>query len=280
MKQKHKFFKYSRLSGCKYSIGIIGCGNMGQALVKGIKSKYPKADVCAYDIDKRRLKKVAKSCNAAEARSLKELVKLSSTLVIAVKPQDIEPALRAIKDNCLGKFIISIAAGVSTSYIQKKVHFRMPVVRAMPNLAAKVGGSVTALAAGKYGLTFISKAIKIFDTIGISMIMDEKYMDAVTAISGSGPGYVYYFMDCIYQSALSLGLSKQIARKLVAQTFLGASNLVKDSNDDFKVWASRVASKGGTTEAALNIFKKQALKSTVKQAVRAAYLRAKKLKAK
>jgi pyrroline-5-carboxylate reductase len=255
-------------------IGIIGCGNMGAALIRGLQGRR----VWAYDKQKAKLSKVERSYKAAKAKSLDRLVAGSSVVVIAVKPQDIGGVLKAIKQNYKKQLIISIAAGVTTSFIERKVGLRPRVVRVMPNLAATIGMSVSALARGKYaGGADLAKAKSIFDSVGVSLLLKESQIDAFTALCGSGPGYVYYFMDALLSAGRSLGIKGQKAEEMVVRTVIGAVALASSSKESFKIMAQRVASKGGTTEAAFKVFDKYKLKAVVKKAAQAARQRARSL---
>ena len=264
MKQRHKSM-----------IGMIGCGNMGQALIRGLTSSPKAGKVWVYDKQRSRLLKVKKAYKVSSAAKLDELIRRCQTLIIAVKPQDMTEVLKAIKKDYRKQLIISIAAGVSTSFIEKKVGLRSRVVRVMPNLAAKVSMSVSALAKGKYAAgSDLKKTEEIFDSVGVCLLLKERQIDAFTAVCGSGPGYVYYFMDALFKGARSLGLSPKKAGEMVIRTVIGASVLAASSGDDFEALAKRVASKGGTTEAAFKVFDKNKLKQTVIKATRAAALRA------
>ena len=132
------------------TIGMIGCGNMGQALIRGVSLSFKGVKVCVYDKQRSRLLKVKKAYKVSSASSLDDLVRRCQTLIIAVKPRDIAPVLEAIKNNYEKQLIISIVAGVSTSFIQKRIGPKARVIRVMPNLAAKVSMSFSAVSKGKY----------------------------------------------------------------------------------------------------------------------------------
>lgn len=258
------------------TIGIVGFGNMGSSLAWALKDEGWR--VYVYDKEKSKLK-LKKAKNIFVCKGVDDLIKRSPILIIAIKPQDIPFFIKDTKSYILryNPLLISIAAGVSTRFFEKKLD-RVRVIRVMPNLAVKKRCSISFLSKGKFSLSKdFERAKKIFNCVGESVIIDENFLDKVTAISGSGPGYVYYFMSCIYQSARMLKFNKNLAQKMVKATFLGAVNLLKDDDNDFQTWLGKVASKGGTTEAAVNWWEKNNIKKLIKEGVRRAYLRAKEL---
>jgi len=255
-------------------VGIIGFGNMGTALGEGLKNKGWK--VLIYDKEKKRLKGIKKILVSSSAR---ELIKNSPLVIIAVKPQDISFLVDEIREAILtyNPLLISIAAGVSTQFFEDKIP-KVRIVRVMPNLAAKKRESISFISKGRYVIPQEVKIVEeIFKCIGDVVVTREEFLDKVTAISGSGPGYVYYFMNSIYRVALSLGFSKSVAKEMVIKTFWGAVSIIKDSKEDFSFWIKKVASPKGTTEAAINFWKSCNLEKLIQKGVRKAYLRAKQL---
>ena len=258
-------------------IGIIGCGNMGKAILSGVKRACKGEKVSVYDKDRRKLQQAIQRYKAEKAASLDSLISKARILLIAVKPQDIGPVLEALKKDYRNKLIISIAAGITTSYIERYTGKGVRVVRVMPNLPAKVSSAVSGLSKGKNALkSDVVKAKKIFNALGQTIEISEKYIDALTAVSGSGPGYIYYFIYCLQEAARGLGFSKREAKRLAVATFKGAAKLLSEK-DDLLGLVSKVSSKGGTTEAALNELKRKRFKATVKLAVRKAKEKANKL---
>ncbi len=258
-------------------IGIIGYGNMGKALVKGLVSNYRRESICVYDKKKSKLSKLRLTSPSKVAESLEELISFSKTLILAVKPQDIREVLDSIRVSYKNQLIISIAAGITTSFIEKIIGRRPRVVRVMPNLAAKVGKSLSGICKGRYA-TFsdLKKTKKIFESIGNCLILKENYINALTAISGSGPGYIFYFLYCLEEASLNLGFSKKEAHFLVFNTLKGTSELLSEE-DDFLELVSKVASPGGVTEAALSYFEEKGLKKIIKEAIRRATRRGEEL---
>jgi pyrroline-5-carboxylate reductase len=258
----------------KKIIGIIGFGNMGQALGEALRQNNWR--VYIYDKDKTKL---IRRRNTFICKDYQGVIRASPTLIIAIKPQDIPDFIENARPLILRfkPLIISIAAGVSTTFFEKKLK-RVRVIRVMPNLAAKKRLSLSFISSGRFAkLKDLKEALEIFNCVGEAITIQESFLDKVTAISGSGPGYVYYLMDSLYESALMLGFSKDVAKKMVQETFWGAINLIRDQKDEFRVWVSRVASKGGTTQAALNVWEKGGFKKLFKEGVKSAYSRAKEL---
>ncbi|MBN2483285.1 MAG: pyrroline-5-carboxylate reductase [Candidatus Omnitrophica bacterium] len=258
------------------SIGIIGSGNMGRALAGVLASQRWK--VFIYDIKKAKYKKAK---NVYPCRTASEVIEKVPAVIIAIKPQDIpgfllQSAVRTTFENTR-PLVISIAAGVSTSCYEKKIK-RIKIVRVMPNLGALCGQAVSFLCAGKnVRRKDVAFARNIFHRVGDVYVISESMLDKVTAISGSGPGYVFYFMDCLFRSALKLGFSRVLARAMVARTFSGACALAEHRKDDFKTLVEQVASKGGTTRAALDVFAQNKFEMLMANAVASAYRRARQL---
>ena len=173
--------------------------------------------------------------------------------------------------------LVTIAAGVEINLFTKVLK-GVRVIRCMPNLAAVVGESISFIAGSRNcKKSDISLVKRLFSSIGEVVVIKESMLDKATAISGSGPGYVFNFMDGLYKSAVKLGFSKADAREIVVQTFLGSIALAYTSSDSFEKLVKKVASKKGTTEAALEVFKKNKQEKVIDQAVKAAYKQASQL---
>jgi len=259
-------------------VGIIGCGNMGSALARGILKKPSSGfRVGVYDIEKRKVSALAKEFKGLHKfSSLQALWDASDILIVAVKPQNIEGVLEKIKGPC-AKLIISIAAGITTRFIEKRVG-RAAVIRVMPNLAARVEKSISALAKGRYAnLSHLKIASKIFSCVGKTLVVNERKIDAVTAVSGSGPGYLFYFLSLIEEAAQKAGLKKKEAEILVKEMFLGSARVAEEAREDSLSLYLQVASKGGTTEAAVSFWQKHKLKNLIRKGINKALKRAKEL---
>jgi pyrroline-5-carboxylate reductase len=258
-------------------IGIIGCGNMGQAIVKGLRREVKGSRLLCYDKDKANQSRVKKAYKIKSAKSLQEVLSHSKIILIAVKPQNINDVLGVLKQEYCGQLIISIAAGITTAFIEKKIGGKVRVIRVMPNLAAKVSASISAIAKGKFASNSdLVKTRNIFNSVGSCIILNEKDINAATAISGSGPGYIYYFLYCLQSAAEKLGFSENIAKLLTFHTVKGAVDLLSET-DDFLQLINQVASKGGTTQAAIKLLEKKNFKKIIEEAVKQAKNRAKQL---
>ncbi|MFA5059002.1 MAG: pyrroline-5-carboxylate reductase [Candidatus Omnitrophota bacterium] len=253
-------------------IGIIGGGNMGEAI---IASSLKKFSICVNEKDKKRCAYL-KSRYKTKTMDLTAIAKSSDIIILAVKPQDIEEVLNVLKGRITkNQLVISIAAGITTRFIEKILKENVRIVRTMPNMPALIGQGITAVAKGKYASSNdLIVARRIFDHVGQTIIVQEKLIDGITAVSGSGPAYVYYFMECLINAAKSLGFSESMAKQLVKATFLGSINLAQQKNLDPEVLRAKVTSKGGTTAAALNVFTKKKFETIVKAALTAAKKRA------
>ncbi|MGE0268979.1 MAG: pyrroline-5-carboxylate reductase [Candidatus Omnitrophota bacterium] len=256
----------------KLSIGVIGGGNMGAAIVSGIHKDH-RVFICESDHARRiQLKRKFK----IGILGLKDLLDESTIVILAVKPQDFDDLLVSIKPHVRREHLfVSIAAGITTKYIEKKLCPGVRVVRTMPNLPAQIQQGVTAIASGKNALkSDLGHVQKLFNTIGTTLLLEEKYIDAVTAVSGSGPAYVFLFMECMINAAQSLGLSEKLSRTMVLETIKGSVNLLEKQKESADVLKKRVTSKGGTTQAALTVFEQENIDKIFKKALKSAKQRA------
>lgn len=256
----------------KTSVGFIGGGNMGAAIINGIRSAY---HVCVCERDERRCRYL-KQRFGVTIRDLQTVADCCDAVILAVKPQDFEDILRELRGIITkDKLIISIAAGITCRYIEKRLGPGIRVVRTMPNLPAQVGQGMTAVCAGRAATRAdLQKVRRIFNRIGKAVVVEEKWMDAVTAVSGSGPAYVFLFVECLQKAAVSLGLKKDLSEQLVAQTLKGGLALLEKSKEDAGVLRTRVTSKGGTTQAAMDVFFKNKFEEIFERALQAAQERA------
>lgn len=250
-------------------IAVIGAGNMGSAIIKGIKGRYK---VIASDVNRSKLKGLGVSSTADNIKAVKN----ADIIILAIKPQNMVFVLDEIKDVVNSKqLVISIAAGITTKKIEKKLG-RIPVVRAMPNMPLLVGMGISALCKGTYAKSsHLREAGKIFSKV--VYIKKEALMDAVTAVSGSGPAYVYLFIESLIKAGMDIGLDKSIAEILVLQTLKGAVALLEKSRKSPEELRRRVTSPGGTTEAALKVFEKREFSRLINEAISVAHNRSREL---
>lgn len=249
-------------------IGIIGGGHMGEAMMSAFKKDYG-VIVCEKDLQRQR---ILQKRHGVKSSNVRDLVKNCHVVLIAVKPQDVDVLVDDLKlCDLQQKLVISVAAGISTSLLEKNIGGQVHVVRAMPNLPVKVRQGVIALSKGRWATQKeIQKAKEIFELVGKVFLVKESLMDAVTAVSGSGPGYVYFFAEQMINSAKVLGFSQKVAEELVVQTFLGSAVLMAQSSQGPEQLRVQVASKGGTTQEALNIFLKNKVDRVLLKALKAA----------
>lgn len=262
-------------------IGIIGCGNMGEALLMRLADIIEKStSIMVSELDARRREDLSRKYRMIIETDNNEVVKFADVIIIAVKPKDFEGLLK--NEVCCGvskdKLVISIAAGITTKYIENAIGRDIPVIRAMPNMGALIGHAVSSLSAGS-SVKDIDMALakEIFSLIGDVVEVDEKLVDAVTAVSGNGPAYFFYFIESLIEVAEELHLPFEVAKKLVLKTALGSVKLLHDLKEDPAELRKRVTSKGGTTEAAFKVLERKKVKHIIKDAVREACKRSKKI---
>ena len=261
-------------------VGIIGCGNMGLALIRGLlKNRFiaPKR-LIAWDLEKKILSRVVRVYGIQGVGSNAEVAQ-AKIVLLAVKPQQMEQVLQEIQFHLRHRpLLISIAAGIPIGWIEKRVGRSIPVVRVMPNTPALVGAGISAIAPGRAAKAKdLHVAKRIFACVGEVVEVPEKWMNSVTAVSGSGPAYFFFLMEQMIRAGVSLGLPSEVARRLVLGTATGAARLANISGEEPALLRSRVTSKGGTTEAAFRLFAQKDLGGILKRGIRAAAIRAKEL---
>ncbi len=267
----------------KLKIGMIGCGNMGSALVENLKKNRVVENLFVLDKENSKTEALAKGFGAVVCKDIEDIKEKSQILIIAVKPQDIDTILGPLK-HLRDKLIISIAAGITLDFLESILGKDVMVVRAMPNLNALIAKSVTAICANKSaGRVGLEQAKQIFSSIGEVVIVDDSKMNAVTAISGSGPAFVAYLYpdlslneieSVMEEEADNFGIEIAKAKVLASVTTQGTLAMIK-GNLDPGMLIKRVSSKGGTTEAGMNILtKSKKNKDALRLAIKAAEKRA------
>lgn len=255
-------------------VGFVGAGNMATALIRGLveSGAYERNQILASDREEGRRADLFRSFAVEAIASNTEVVRRSASVVLAVKPQNIPKVLEEI-GGAIGRnqLVISIAAGIPLRMVGDALGHDLPLIRVMPNTPALVRQGVSALAAGgAAGPSHLDIARKIFGAVGETVEVDESMMDAVTAVSGSGPGYVFRLMECMVEAGTAVGLEEETCRRLVVQTFLGAAHLAKSSGGSLSRLREMVTSPGGTTAAGLAVFNEMGLEEMVRKAIRAA----------
>ncbi|MBW2296061.1 MAG: pyrroline-5-carboxylate reductase [Deltaproteobacteria bacterium] len=217
-------------------ICFIGTGNMGEALVSGLvcaKATDPENIICT-DINEPKLKRIAEKYKVKTSTNNVEAIRTSDIIIYAVKPQILASILKETADSLdMEKIIISIAAGVPLAVIESCLNKDLRLVRVMPNIAAFVKESATAIAAGKHASQEdINLAKAIFDFVGKSVFIEENIlMDAITGLSGSGPAYIFLIVDALADAGVKMGLSRDDALFLSSQTVMGAAKLLMDTKE-------------------------------------------------
>ncbi|OGF46525.1 MAG: pyrroline-5-carboxylate reductase [Candidatus Firestonebacteria bacterium RIFOXYC2_FULL_39_67] len=260
-------------------IGFIGAGNMAEAIIAGLlKSKTAESsDILVSDLLRPRLAELEKKYGVVPAASNRAVISNCEAIIIAVKPKDadfVREALTVIKP---ASFVISIMAGITTGYFEK-TDLKIPVIRVMPNTPALVLAGMAGICKGKNATkAHLEKAKLILSAVGKVIEVEEKLMDAVTSISGSGPAYVFLFAEALLEAAKKSGIDKAIAKILVANTLMGAAKMILESGEEPSILREKVTSPGGTTAAALEVFESMKFKEIVGKAVEAAEKRSKEM---
>ncbi len=269
----------SELTGRK--IGFIGAGNMASALIGGLVKSYlvePKM-VMASDVDPERRGRASREFGVRVTPDNGEVARFADVLVLVVKPKVLPAVLEQIapfvrKD----QVVLSVCAGIRTAFIESKLPAKPPVVRAMPNTPALVGAGISVVSCGAYACDVHCRiAHAILEAVGEVLELDEDHLDAVTAISGSGPAYFFYLMEQMEAAGLAEGLPPTVVATLVKQTALGAAKLALESKDDPRVLRRNVTSPGGTTEAAITFLESKGVGQDFVAAIRQAAKRSREL---
>lgn len=267
----------------QYEIGVIGAGNAAEGIVAGLLRNSVLLDdrIIASDPDEKRRVLFRNRFNIEVTDDNRYVVRESYILLLAVKPQIHGEVIAGIADLVReDHVIVSIMAGVSTRTIEEQLsNIKARVVRVMPNLPVHVGAGMAGVHPGRYAQEAdLLRAHRIFDAGGKSIhIEDESTMDAVTAVSGTGPAYYYFFTEAIIDAGIKAGLSPQQASLLAKQSCLGAGRMMLETNDPPDVLRNKVTSPGGTTEAAMNSMRQNKVFDHLVDAVLAAYRRSREL---
>lgn len=256
-------------------ITFIGAGNMAEAIVAGIirQNVVEAADVCVTDINEERLDHFGELYGVGRSTGNAEAVAEADVIVLSVKPQifpavwpDIEAALKP------DALVVSIMAGIPSAKIANGKPIR--VVRVMPNTPSLVGEGAAGVAAGEFATDAdLELAQKLLAAVGTAVIVKEAEIDAVTALSGSGPAYVFYLLESMLAAADQMGLESGVSRELALSTVIGAAKLMKESGEGAAELRAKVTSKGGTTHAAISTLEDLGVKESIVAALLAAQAR-------
>mgnify|MGYP002023860118 FL=1 len=265
----------------QFAVGVIGVGNMGAALVRGIIDRETETAnaVIICDLDKVLVDRLCEDLGVVDGENAAKVAASAELVVLAAKPQnlpilldDISPSINA------DQTIMSIAAGVTTESIEKRLGRKTSVIRVMPNLPALVGEAVSVFCGGSHTSDSDFERVEaVLGAVGVSFEVPEELMDPVTALSGTGPAYVFHTMEAMISSGVEMGIPPEMAQRLVLQTVFGAAQLAMDSDLDPTTLREAVTSRGGTTDAAISYLEEHHYTRLVIEAILAAMDRSKDL---
>jgi len=277
----------------KLKIGFIGAGNMGEAIVGAIIKAgiFDSSMICVSDISDARLHVLGKKYGVKTMKDNFMLFSQSDIVLLAVKPQQIDQMLSQIaaQKNFKvpnRKLVISIAAGIPISKIENLLYApldkisaeKLPIIRAMPNTPALVLAGISGMSSNKFaGAEDIKTARKILEAMGKVIEFNEEDLDGVTALSGSGPAYVFYLVEAMVEGGIAVGLNREDAATLTLSTLSGSIKLMTEQNESPERLRKKVTSPGGTTEAAFMVMTSHRVKESIIKAIAAAARRSKEL---
>jgi pyrroline-5-carboxylate reductase len=265
----------------KEKIGVVGAGKIGAAIARGVirAGLVTKESVMASDVSDVLRQAIAQELGVKATANNGELCDFADIVILAVKPQIVDSVAKEIAAK-LGrtKLLVSVAAGVPLSRIEANLSQGARVVRVMPNIPCVVGAGAAGFAGGSHATaTDLEKVGEILNSFGIGLPVEEKYLDAVTGLSGSGPAYVFLFMEALADGGVQVGLARDVALKLAMQTVYGAARMALESNKHLSELKDEVTSPGGTTIAGLYAMEQKGFRGTVIDAVVSATKRSQEL---
>ena len=258
-------------------IGVIGAGKIGSAILRGVirAGLARKHQVIASDVSRILRQSVAKELGIKVTPKNGQVCDFADIVILAVKPQILDPVVKEIAKN-LGKtkLLVSVAAGVPLSRIENNLAKGARVVRVMPNIPCVVGAGASCYAGGaNANARDLERVGSILNSFGIGLPVEEKYLDAVTGLSGSGPAYVFLFIESLADGGVQVGLSREVALKLALQTVYGSARMALESGKHLAQLRDEVTSPGGTSAAALYYLEKAGFRTALARAIWAAYER-------
>lgn len=258
-------------------IGFIGAGNMAEAYISSLENE---AELFFYEINETRSKFIKEKYKIKQENNLLDLINSSEYIILSVKPHIIEIVLNQIKDFGLdSKYILSIAAGVTIEKIENIIGENKKIARIMPNTPALIKKGVSGISFNKMidSEEEKQKIIDIIKATGLVIPIEENKMDVLTAISGSGPAYVFLLINSIAEGGVKLGMDKATSLKLATETFIGAAELIKQTQKHPEQLKDMVTSPGGTTAAGLYTMEENGVRKAMIETVESAYKKAKEL---
>ena len=261
-------------------LGVIGIGKMGGIIVRSIAGTvFPARYIWVTDLDTTLVEQLCDEKGTNSTADIDTLVEQTDVILCAVPPAAIPHILPQVARNLsISQLLISIAAGVTTTTLESYFDTPPAVIRVMPNIAASVGAAISVLTAGSAANeTHLTTAQQIFNACGTSLVMEERHLDAVTGVSGSGPAYVALFIEALADAGVHVGLPRTDAQKLATHTVLGAATMLAETQEHPATLKNRVTTPGGTTAAGLHALETGGLRATLTEAILAATERAKEL---
>ena len=255
------------------SIAFIGIGNMGSALARGIlaRKSLEAGEIGVYDSDVAKASSFCVATGCRHCATPADAVKNARLVVLAVKPQAVPAAIASIRDHLdAASVLVSIAAGVTLRALREAAGPVPVVARAMPNTPAMVGSGATAVSFDGADEKAMAEVIDFFESVGIAVRVDERLMDAVTGLSGSGPAYVMLFLEALSDAGVRLGLPRDVSLRLAAAMVKGSAAMVLETGTHPAVLKDQVCSPGGTTIEGVRVLEKSGFRSATIEAVTAA----------
>jgi pyrroline-5-carboxylate reductase len=265
----------------KKKVAILGSGNMGEALVKGLlrAGKVPPESLVCTDERAERREELQRRYGVQVTGDNRAAVAGADIAVIAVKPQVIDAVLEAIAPAVdAKKLVISIAAGVPIAAIARKLGTGVRIIRTMPNTPALVGAGAAALARGPHATEQdLEQALALFEAVGVAVVVEEHHLDAVTGLSGSGPAFVFMAIEALADGGVKMGLARPVAMALAAQAVMGSAKLVLETGEHPGRLKDQVTSPGGTSIAGVHALEQHGFRAALIAAVEAATKRSREL---
>ncbi len=261
-------------------VGFIGGGNMASALIGGLAGKLTAGvNIHVVDPNAEALQKLRQQFGVTTTSQIDAAIAKCDVIVVAVKPQQMKEVASQLQPHVSSQLVLSVAAGIRMVDLSRWLNGHSAIVRTMPNTPALIGKGITGMVA-MAGVSHEQRdaADAIMRAVGTTVWLDdEALIDPVTAVSGSGPAYVFYFIEAMQQAAQEMGLSAEQGTQLAIATFVGASQLAAQSSEPISLLRERVTSKGGTTYAALTSMEASGVKEAIGKAMKAAAARGKEL---
>ncbi|MGR3303579.1 MAG: pyrroline-5-carboxylate reductase [Candidatus Scalindua sp.] len=265
----------------KEKIGFIGGGKMGEALIKGVlRAKLSSADkIIASDVDKKRCQILEEETGIKTTQENKKVTSASDVIILAIKPNVMGDILEELKNDITPKhLIVSIAAGIPLSFIESFLNKDGRAIRVMPNTPCLVGETAAGYALGKNATRNDGELVgQLLNAVGKSFLLDEKHLDAVTGLSGSGPAFIYMVIEALADGGVKMGLPRDVSITLAAQTAFGAAKMVLESDMHIGQLRDFVTSPGGTTIEGLHALEKGGIRNALINAVEVATKKSKRL---